>query len=120
MASPNSPSGTCNSDDELIRLADQLVGPLVIDQEAHVDFADRHCLHLATRPGVVVTRSLSKSYALAGIRFGCAVADPALVHEFIKVKDSYNCDALADLEAARAALEDQDYLRMTRSQIRSV
>jgi histidinol-phosphate aminotransferase len=115
VANPNSPSGTCNSDDELTRLANQLDGPLIID-EAYVDFADRHCLHLASRPGVVVTRSLSKSYALAGIRFGYAVADPALVREFIKVKDSYNCDALS-LEAARAALEDQDYLRMTRSQI---
>jgi histidinol-phosphate aminotransferase len=115
VANPNSPSGTCNSDDELIRLGIQLDGPLVID-EAYVDFADRHCLHLASRPGVVVTRSLSKSYALAGIRFGYAVADPALVREFIKVKDSYNCDALS-LEAARAALEDQDYLRTTRSQI---
>jgi histidinol-phosphate aminotransferase len=115
VANPNSPSGTCNSDDELIRLANQLDGPLVID-EAYVDFADRHCLHLASRPGVVMTRSLSKSYALAGIRFGYAVADPALVREFIKVKDSYNCDALS-LEAARAALEGQDYLRTTRSQI---
>src|SRR5439155_14360919 len=83
---------------------------------AYADFADRHCLELARRPNVVVTRSLSKSYALAGVRFGYAVAEPALVCEFLKVKDSYNCDALS-LEAARAALEDQDYLRATRLRI---
>ena len=59
---------------------------------------------------MIVTRTLSKSYALAGIRFGFAVADPALVRELIKVKDSYNCDVLS-LAAATAALEDQDYLR---------
>jgi histidinol-phosphate aminotransferase len=111
VANPNSPSGTCVSVEDL----SQLDGPLIVD-EAYVDFADRHCLHLATRSNVVVTRSLSKSYALAGIRFGYAVADPALIHEFIKVKDSYNCDALS-LEAARAALEDQEYLRETRSKI---
>ena len=50
---------------------------------------------LARLPNVIVTRTLSKSYALAGIRFGFAVADPALVRELVKVKDSYNCDVLS-------------------------
>jgi histidinol-phosphate aminotransferase len=115
IANPNSPSGTCVPAANLAQFADNLDGPLIVD-EAYVDFADHHCLHLAARPNVVVTRSLSKSYALAGIRFGYAVAQPALVREFIKVKDSYNCDALS-LEAARAALEDQEYLRSTRQKI---
>jgi histidinol-phosphate aminotransferase len=65
---------------------------------------------------VIVTRSLSKSYALAGMRFGFLVADPGLVRELFKVKDSYNCDVLS-LEAAVAALEDQDHLRQTRARI---
>src|SRR5437899_878414 len=68
-------------------------------------------------PGnVIVTRSLSKSYALAGVRFGFAVADPALIRELIKVKDSYNCDAFSQA-AATAALEDQAYLQSTRAKI---
>ena len=71
---------------------------------------------LAAQPNIVVTRSLSKSYALAGVRFGYAVADPAVISELFKVKDSYNCDALS-LEAARAALEDLDYLQATRAKI---
>ena len=111
VANPNSPSGTTVNAADLA----QLEMPLLID-EAYVDFADCDCLDLASRPNVVVTRSLSKSYALAGIRFGFAVADPALIREFIKVKDSYNCDALS-LEAARAAVEDQEYLRQTREKI---
>jgi histidinol-phosphate aminotransferase len=115
IANPNSPSGTIINAENLGRLAQQLGGPLIID-EAYVDFADRHCLQLSQQAGVVVTRSLSKSYALAGIRFGYAVADPGLIYELIKVKDSYNCDALS-LEAARAALEDQDYLVATRARI---
>ncbi|HXG10070.1 MAG TPA: histidinol-phosphate transaminase [Gemmataceae bacterium] len=115
IPNPNSPSGTAVSVADLERLADQLEGPLVLD-EAYVDFADAHGLHLARRPGVVVTRSLSKSYSLAGLRFGFAVADPVLVRELVKVKDSYNCDALS-LIAATAALEDQEYFRTTRAKI---
>jgi histidinol-phosphate aminotransferase len=89
LANPNSPSGTTVAARLLERLADGLSGPLVLD-EAYVDFADAHNLRLTQRPNVIVTRSLSKSYSLAGIRFGYAVATPALIRELIKVKDSYN------------------------------
>jgi len=115
IANPNSPSGTVLSTRELARLANQVNGPVVVD-EAYVDFAEDNALSLAGKKNVIVTRSLSKSYSLAGIRFGFAVAEPALVREFIKVKDSYNCDVLS-LAAATAALEDQDYLRQTRAAI---
>jgi histidinol-phosphate aminotransferase len=115
VPSPNSPSGTVVSRSALEHLAGQLLGPLIID-EAYVDFADSHCLDLAKLANVVVTRSLSKSYALAGLRFGFAVARPELIRELVKVKDSYNCDALSLIGAA-AALEDQDYFRERRRRI---
>jgi histidinol-phosphate aminotransferase len=115
VANPNSPSGTIVAAAELERLAGQLQGPLVVD-EAYVDFADASALALARNSEVVVTRSFSKSYALAGLRIGFAVADPALVRELVKIKDSYNCDALS-LVGAAAALEDQDYFRTIRSRI---
>jgi histidinol-phosphate aminotransferase len=115
IANPNSPSGTCVPAVDLEGLIDQADGPVVID-EAYVDFADANALPLIARPNVVVTRSLSKSYALAGIRFGYAAANPALIRELTKVKDSYNCDVLS-LAAATAALQDQEYLRETRSKI---
>ena len=115
VCSPNNPSGTTVSTGALERLASALRGPLLID-EAYVDFADENALSLARRPNVLVLRSLSKSYALAGIRFGFAVAEPALVRELVKVKDSYNCDVLS-LTAAAAALEDPDYLHTTRAKI---
>ena len=54
----------------------------------------------------MVSRSLSKSYALAGLRFGYLVAQPQLIEQFVKVKDSYNCDALS-IAAATAAIGDQ-------------
>lgn len=115
VPNPNSPSGTVVTVSALEQLAGELLGPLVID-EAYVDFAAWHALSLAKLPKVIVTRSFSKSYSLAGLRFGFAVAQPALVREFVKVKDSYNCDALS-LVGAAAALEDQDYFRATRAKI---
>jgi histidinol-phosphate aminotransferase len=112
VANPNSPSGTQVSTAALDRLRAALDGPLVID-EAYVDFAEDSALGLVrSGKGVIVTRTLSKSYSLAGIRFGFLVADPALVRELVKVKDSYNCDVLSQVAAA-AALEDQDHLRAT-------
>jgi histidinol-phosphate aminotransferase len=115
LANPNSPSGTMLTPMQVSTLADHVKGPLVVD-EAYVDFADNDCLDLARQSHVIVTRTLSKSYALAGIRFGFAVASADLVRQLVKVKDSYNCDALS-LAAAAAALEDQAYRLEIRGRI---
>ena len=112
LANPNSPSGTTRLPPPARAACRRSSnGPLVVD-EAYVDFADDNAL----RPGAVdaerdrhADASASRT-ALAGIRFGFAVADPAVVRELVKVKDSYNCDVLS-LAAATAALEDQDYFR---------
>jgi histidinol-phosphate aminotransferase len=113
LSNPNSPSGTLVPVAEVRRLAAETRGPLVVD-EAYVDFAGADALPLAQekQSNAIVTRSLSKSYCLAGIRFGFAVTRPEVARELVKVKDSYNCDVLS-LAAAQAALEDQDYLRAT-------
>lgn len=116
LPNPNSPSGTCVRPEEVERFAAGLGGPLVVD-EAYADFAERNGLALAGRvKNVIVTRSFSKFYALAGVRFGFAVADPAMVRELVKVKDSYNCDVLS-LAAATAAIEDQAYYAELRGRI---
>jgi histidinol-phosphate aminotransferase len=115
VVNPNSPTGTTIAPADLERLAGELSGPLVID-EAYVDFAEASAIALARLPNVIVTRTLSKSYSVAGLRFGYAVADPALVRELVKVKDSYNCDMLS-LAGAQAALEDQEHMHTARAQI---
>lgn len=117
LANPNSPSGTALSLEEINQLRADVNGPLVID-EAYADFAENNALELLKRgvKDVIVTRSFSKSYSLAGIRFGYAVGDPALIQQLYKVKDSYNCDALS-LIAATAAIEDQEYFRAIRARI---
>jgi histidinol-phosphate aminotransferase len=117
LASPNSPTGTTVPRPQLELLLGSLKGPLVLD-EAYADFAPDNALDLV-RGGarnVVVTRSFSKSYSLAGIRLGFAAADPTVTRHLLKVKDSYNCDVLS-LAAGAAALEDQAYFRSVREKI---
>lgn len=117
LANPNSPSGTAVPRAALEQLRAETRGPLVID-EAYADFAEDNALDFirAGTPGIIVTRTFSKSYCLAGVRFGLALTAPAVVRELVKVKDSYNCDVLS-LAAAQAAIEDVDYLRATRAKI---
>ncbi len=106
VASPNSPSGTAYSVEQLDALAGRLDGVLVVD-EAYVDFADGDCLDLVRRrENVIVLRTLSKGYSLAGLRLGFGVAQPALLEGLQKVKDSYNVDAVAAAVGA-AAFADQ-------------
>ena len=116
LANPNSPSGTVLSPERVLELARQLPCPLLVD-EAYVDFADSHCLGLVRESEkILVSRSLSKSYALAGLRFGFVVAQPHVIQELFKVKDSYNCDALS-IAAATAAIDDQRWLEENRARI---
>ena len=115
IPNPNSPSGTSVSLDEIARVANAVKGPLVLD-EAYADFAETNGLELARSGLVIVTRSFSKTYSLAGMRFGFAVTDPVTARELGKVKDSYNCDVLSQA-AATAAIADQDYLAKVRAKI---
>jgi histidinol-phosphate aminotransferase len=106
IASPNSPTGHTVAIQDLDALAGSLKGILVID-EAYVDFANNHALHLVQKhANVIVLRTLSKGYSLAGLRLGFAIAQPALIRDLSKIKDSYAVDMIAALAGA-AALRDQ-------------
>ena len=108
VANPNSPSGTMLSIDQLRPVAEAFNCPVVID-EAYVDFSREPlgALELVKQyKNVVVTRTLSKSYALAGLRFGWMVANPEIIDHVNKVRDSYNCDALSIAGATSAILDD--------------
>jgi histidinol-phosphate aminotransferase len=115
IANPNSPSGTMIDPAAVADLAKRTRGPVVLD-EAYADFAEDNGLRFASEPNLIVTRTMSKSYALAGMRFGFAVGHASVIRELVKVKDSYNCDVLS-LIAATAAIRDQEYLSETRRKI---
>jgi len=116
LPNPNSPSGTVVSPQQILEIAQRLPCPLLVD-EAYVDFAQTNCLDLVRQDEkIMVSRSLSKSYALAGLRFGFLVAQPHVIAQLTKVKDSYNCDTLS-IAAATAAIDDQDWLRENRARV---
>jgi histidinol-phosphate aminotransferase len=108
VASPNSPSGHGIAIQELRQLAAQLSGVLVID-EAYVDFAEETALPLVKEfQNVIILRTMSKGYSLAGLRLGFGIANPGLLSGLFKVKDSYNIDAIA-CQIGAAAIKDQAY-----------
>ena len=116
LPNPNSPSGTMVSREAILELAERLPCPLLVD-EAYADFAGFNCLDLVRQnEKILVSRTLSKSYALAGLRFGYLVAQPQIIEQLVKVKDSYNCDALS-IAVAAAAVGDQAWLAETREKI---
>jgi len=109
LTSPNAPLGFAYPLKYIAELAERCDGMLVVD-EAYADFAEENALELVKRfENVIVTRTFSKSYSLAGMRLGLAVARPEVIEALDKIRDHYNLDRLAQV-AALAALEDQDYL----------
>ncbi|HIJ88106.1 MAG TPA: histidinol-phosphate transaminase [Desulfuromonadales bacterium] len=110
LTTPNSPLGFAFPPAYIEELAQKCRGLLVID-EAYADFADWNALELVKKyENVVVTRTLSKSYALAGMRLGLAIARPEIIAALDKIRDHYNLDRLAQA-ACVAALQDQPYFR---------
>ncbi|MBT9310996.1 histidinol-phosphate transaminase [Leptothoe kymatousa] len=118
IASPNSPSGHQVPLFELRHLAESVPGILAID-EAYVDFGEGSALGLVhDYENVIILRTLSKGYSLAGLRFGFAIAQPQLLKGLFKLKDSYGVDAIA-IHLAAAAMADQTYKNTCISHIKA-
>jgi len=118
VCNPNAPTATFIAIEELASLADELTGVLLID-EAYVDFAEQNAVELVKEfDNVVLLRSLSKGYSLAGLRFGYAIASETLIAGLLKVKDSYNVDALS-IALATAAIKDQAYFRANVAKVKA-
>lgn len=118
LANPNAPSATFVSPQRIEELCKKFDGLVLID-EAYVDFADDNCLPLVREyENIVITRTVSKAYSLAGLRFGFAVARADVIKEMNKARDSYPCDAIS-VAAATAAILDQEYARKTWEHVKS-
>jgi len=118
LARPNAPTGILYPHATVRDFCRGFAGVVVID-EAYVDFASRDCMDLARElDNVLVARTVSKSYSLAGLRVGYAVGHPDLIAALDKLKDSYNIDALSQ-SAALAALSDHGHMRANAARIRA-
>lgn len=117
LTTPNSPLGFSFPIEYVEELAQRCSGMLVVD-EAYADFSDCNALDLVRKyENVVVTRTFSKSYALAGMRLGLAIARPEVIAALDKIRDHYNLDRLAQA-ACVAALKDQVYFNESCRKIR--
>ena len=120
LTNPNAPTGMMHDPAVVEAFCRNFDGVVVID-EAYADFADSNCMALAVDPGnrnTVVSRTFSKSFSLAGLRFGYLVGPEPLVEALYKIKDSYNMDMLSQLIGS-AALDDLDYVRENAARIRT-
>ena len=116
ISNPNSPAGTLYTLEQMERLCRSVGGVVVVD-EAYVDFSRWNCLELVGRcDNVVVLRTLSKSFSMAGGRVGFAIAQKVLTEGMLKVKDSYNMNCISQI-AASAAIDNIDYFRQNINKI---
>lgn len=105
---PNAPTGNSFDIQVITDICRKFDGMVVID-EAYADFAEDNCMELAkTFENVIVMRTFSKSYALAGLRLGYAVGSEKVIEGLMKLKDSYNVDMLSQ-EIALASYCDDSY-----------
>ena len=120
LANPNNPTGTWFDDGQLERFLGRMPETtLVVVDEAYHEFVDASGLGTALRfaarhPNLVVARTFSKAYALAGLRVGYLVADPGVAAIIERLRESFNVNGLA-LASAEAALSDQIHLQTVRN-----
>ncbi len=116
LANPNSPVGFAYPLARVAEMAQRLRAIFVVD-EAYAEFSRENALDLVRRmKNVIVVRTVSKSYSLAGVRLGYAIGHEDWITEMLKVKDPFNVTRMTQTLVA-AALEDQEYFRRTIAQI---
>jgi histidinol-phosphate aminotransferase len=119
VANPNNPTGTLASKDELRRFVDSVPANVLLAlDEAYIEFLDDPADFVADirdgkRQNVVIMRTFSKIFGLAGLRLGYGIAHPDLIAAFEKIRQPFNINAIAQA-GALAALGDEEHTRHTR------
>ena len=113
LVNPHAPTGALMPVDQISKLASKLNSILLLD-EAYIDFVDHHyqtAQLVKEHDNLIILRTLSKGYSLAGLRFGYGLADQSLIAPMLhKTRDSYNLDFISQ-RVAEAAIADQDHVR---------
>jgi len=120
VANPNNPTGTFSPWPEVRRFVERIPGRvIVVLDEAYGEYlpdalrSDTHAW-IAKHPNLVVARTLSKAFGLAGLRVGYAIADPQVAEVMNRVRQPFNVNHLA-LVAATAALDDAEFIAKSRA-----
>ena len=115
--SPNNPTGTLASETAIAGLLDEARGLVILD-EAYVEYGGvSHAALASDHRRLLVVRTLSKAFGMAGLRAGYAIAHPDVVREIEKARGPYKVNALAELMAAAAVRADVAWMRSTVSDV---
>ena len=110
LANPNNPTGTPISRNEIVQVLQAAPNSVVLIDEAYVEFADVSVLDLINEfQNLFVSRTFSKAYGMAGIRFGCLFSDAQNIEWIQKAQSPYSVNVVA-VAAALAAVQDEEYL----------
>jgi histidinol-phosphate aminotransferase len=110
LCSPNNPTGASFTRAAIEQVVSNVAGITIID-EAYAEFASWNCLDLLARfPRVVITRTLSKAFGIAGLRVGYAIGNPEIVAEIEKSRGPYKVNAMAQRAAIAALTDDRDWV----------
>jgi histidinol-phosphate aminotransferase len=111
IANPNNPTGQVATNEALRRLAAAAPNAALLIDEAYFDFYGKTILNeLDSLPNLIITRTFSKAYGMAGLRIGAAVAQAEQIRMLRKAASPYNLNGVA-LACLPAALGDQSYIR---------
>lgn len=111
LCSPNNPNGKSLSREAVSTLVRESPGYVILD-EAYADFADRSDIDLLARSDrLVITKTLSKAYGLAGLRVGYALGAPSVIAEIEKSRGPYKVNGVAERAAIAALTEDRPWVR---------
>lgn len=119
VANPNNPTGTVVAKAELEEFVRQIPPEvLLVLDEAYIEFLEspadlRTAIRDGTQPNLLLMRTFSKIYGLAGLRLGYGIGHPELIATLEKVRQPFNLNSLAQA-AALAALDDTEHMRRTR------
>lgn len=119
VANPNNPTGTLAASDELVRLVNELPSHVLLAlDEAYLEFLDKPLdllplIRSGARPNLLLMRTFSKIYGLAGLRLGYGVGDPGFIGALEKIRQPFNVNAVAQA-GALAALDDDAHMARTR------
>ena len=120
VANPNNPTGTLAPREELIRFVNDVPDDvLLVMDEAYIEFLNDPVdlvplVRLGARKNLILMRTFSKIYGLAGLRIGYGIGNPEFVAALEKIRQPFNINLLAQT-AALAALDDAEHVRKTRA-----
>jgi histidinol-phosphate aminotransferase len=119
VANPNNPTGTMLKPAELLAFLDAVPKHVLVAlDEAYIEFLDDKLdllpdIRANARPNVVLLRTFSKIYGMAGLRLGYAIGHPELIAEFEKIRQPFNLNAISQA-GALAAMDDERHVEKTR------